>query len=253
MSKYEKYEKMKKMLPEGAVRQKMQMDGGFTPEEIDAFMSGNPLPPTSTASATPAAAVGPDLSRFEKYEKMRKMLPEGAVRQKMKMDNFTDVEIDAMYAGTLASLGSSASGAAVDLKSALKGSAAGGAANAASRSGKNVNFTKPATPAVPTRQPVYNVKMKNIYWNKLTETDIKQTFWAREKHYSLNEAIKKELEEWFAAKPSKDLALAANVALAATRLSHGASLLSSLFLSFSLSFFLSCRLPYSFHCENTKT
>jgi hypothetical protein len=33
---------------------------------------------------------------------MKKMLPEGAVRQKMKMDNFTDVEIDAFFDGSYA-------------------------------------------------------------------------------------------------------------------------------------------------------
>ena len=34
--KYEKYMKMKKMLPEGAVRQKMTTDG-IAPADIDAF------------------------------------------------------------------------------------------------------------------------------------------------------------------------------------------------------------------------
>ncbi len=37
------YDKMRKMLPEGPVRQKMSVDG-FSEEEIDAYFAGKPIP-----------------------------------------------------------------------------------------------------------------------------------------------------------------------------------------------------------------
>jgi hypothetical protein len=208
--RYEKFEKMKKMLPEGAVRQKMQLEG-FTPQEIDAFMEGKPLP-ASTAAAPPAAAAATD-PKFEKFEKMKKMLPEGAVRQKMAMEGITPAEIDKFFGTTTTSDGTKGA-----LKSAL----------VKTKSGKNVSFdkkdaaaapVKPVVPAVPARQPKYNVKMKNIYWNKLNEKDIGNTLWKNLKQFELNAQIRKELEEWFAAKAAKELATVTNVAVAASKLS----------------------------------
>lgn len=93
--KFEKYNKMKKMLPEGAVRQKMTTDG-FTPSEIDNFFS-------QTVFAKPEAAAvqaKPNFEtdeRFEKFIRMKKMLPEGAVRQKMRMEGFTEEEINKFF------------------------------------------------------------------------------------------------------------------------------------------------------------
>jgi hypothetical protein len=136
--RYAKYVKMKAMLPDGAVRQKMQLDG-FTEEEIDGatsscfirllrshvvslslppllgFMSGRIIPrpvsvvaadgkvispPPATADAA-SATISVNLSKYEKYEKMKKMLPEGAVRNKMKMDGFPDNDIDDFMAGRI--------------------------------------------------------------------------------------------------------------------------------------------------------
>jgi hypothetical protein len=96
-SKYEKYLKMKKMLPEGAVRQKMTVDG-FSPQEIDKLMGGELelLMQTAVSTSPPQAVVTLD-PRYEKYTKMRKMLPEGAVRQKMTADGFTPDEIDKFF------------------------------------------------------------------------------------------------------------------------------------------------------------
>lgn len=48
---------------------------GFKDEEIDAFFSGKI--PTSSTSAEVKVEAAPD-PRYEKYEKMKKMLPEGA-------------------------------------------------------------------------------------------------------------------------------------------------------------------------------
>jgi hypothetical protein len=88
--RYEKYVKMQKMLPEGAVRQKMAVDG-FTEAEISSFITDGPPKVATPASAAPPAAVVDE--RYEKYVKMQKMLPEGAVRQKMAVDGFTEAEI----------------------------------------------------------------------------------------------------------------------------------------------------------------
>jgi hypothetical protein len=213
--RYEKFEKMKKMLPEGAVRQKMQLEG-FTPQEIDAFMEGKPLP-ASTSAAPPAAAAAVVDPKFEKFEKMKKMLPEGAVRQKMAMEGITPAEIDTFF-GTASTTTTTGDGTKGALKSAL----------VKTKSGKNVSFdkkdaaaapVKPVVPAVPARQPKYNEKMKNIYWNKLNEKDIGNTLWKNLKQFELNEQLRKELEEWFAAKAAKELATVTNVAVAASKLS----------------------------------
>ena len=94
-SRYEKYEKMYRMLPEGAVRQKMSMDG-FEDEEIDGFFKNGGVAP-NVATFVPLSFDVDDSSKYEKYEKMYRMLPEGAVRQKMSMDGFKDEEIDGFF------------------------------------------------------------------------------------------------------------------------------------------------------------
>ena len=101
--RYEKFVKMLRMLPEGAVRQKMSMEG-FVDSEIESFISSGGVPPTSglapaTTTAPPTVGGGGGASeeidpRYEKFVKMMRMLPEGAVRQKMSMEGFTDTEID---------------------------------------------------------------------------------------------------------------------------------------------------------------
>ncbi len=48
---------MKKMLPEGAVRQKMTVDG-FTDAEIDNFFAGKPLSAAAVKKAAPAGGGG---------------------------------------------------------------------------------------------------------------------------------------------------------------------------------------------------
>jgi hypothetical protein len=87
--RYEKFVKMIKMLPEGAVRQKMKLEG-FSEDEIEAFISsGGAMPSSSSSAAPPVPIAQPVDERFAKFEKMAKMLPEGAVRQKMTLENFT--------------------------------------------------------------------------------------------------------------------------------------------------------------------
>jgi exonuclease VII large subunit len=135
------YDKMKKMLPEGAVRQKMSVDG-FSPQEIDEYYNvsiesseggsssvpppvkkvvptpqpppkataatmslptpsseGSSVTPSSVSAVMPAALA--ENSKLKTYDTMRKMLPEGAVRQKMKMDGISERDIDAYFGATI--------------------------------------------------------------------------------------------------------------------------------------------------------
>ena len=66
-----------------------------------------PVPPpaaTETAAAPAPAAVAvavaaePENPQYEVYRRMRRMLPEGPVRQKMQNDGCTDEEIDRFFA-----------------------------------------------------------------------------------------------------------------------------------------------------------
>lgn len=93
----DKFVKMRKMLPEGAVRQKMALEG-FNDAEIDRFFSTPRLPSAPAAVATAVVAPSaPSDDRYNTYEKMRKMLPEGALRQKMKVDGLSDADIDRFF------------------------------------------------------------------------------------------------------------------------------------------------------------
>ena len=96
----DKFVKMRKMLPEGAVRQKMALEG-LNDAEIDRFFSTPLLPSAPAAVATAVVAPSaPSDDRYNTYEKMRKMLPEGALRQKMKVDGFSDADIDRFFNGS---------------------------------------------------------------------------------------------------------------------------------------------------------
>lgn len=88
--KVEKYRKMQKMnFPEGAIRQRMMIDG-MDHETIDAFFAGAPI----VAPEPPPATVEVD-ETMVKYAKMKKLgLPDGAIRQKMTTDGFEPGDID---------------------------------------------------------------------------------------------------------------------------------------------------------------
>jgi hypothetical protein len=126
VSKFPKYDKMKSMLPAGAVRQKMTIDG-ISDADITAYLGEDedgaafviatapasipnrrasmgpgaippPPPPPPPPAFTQNSVFSAD-SRFSKFDKMRRILPEGPVRQKMMIECiFTDAEIDAYMA-----------------------------------------------------------------------------------------------------------------------------------------------------------
>jgi hypothetical protein len=117
-AEFEKYYKMKKILPKHAVRQKMTMDG-FTEEQIDLFFSGNftftvtvaeqksaeanSKAPT-TSSFDPSDILPLADPKFEKYIQMKRLLPEHAVRQKMMLEGFTEEQISAFFTGVYTSM-----------------------------------------------------------------------------------------------------------------------------------------------------
>ena len=92
--KYAKYARMKKIgLPDVSIRNKMKMDG-ISDIEIAKYF-GDPLPKSASKGATV------DLSKHDlsKYDKMKKIgMPEGSVRNKMKMDGI-DAKVVAAYFG----------------------------------------------------------------------------------------------------------------------------------------------------------
>ena len=162
----------------------MQVDG-FTAAEIDAFFNGEvgvgaAVPPPPAASA-PAPAVD---ERYAKYDKMRKMLPEGAVRQKMQVDGFTAAEIDRLF-----------------------GSSGQAVVPAAPAVAKPVAVTPKLNPAdsppvgmqeKPKIKP--SVKLKGLFWTKLKSVEVQNTIWYKLHEYGMSEGECKMLEDWFAAK-----------------------------------------------------
>jgi Ca2+-binding EF-hand superfamily protein len=139
--KYDKFEKMQKAgLPEFVVRQKMSLDG-LAASEIDVFFAEiaagsatkslppsvppppagpklvgapKPPPPSTPKSSVPVVDYGDD-PKFEPFVKMKKILPEPAVRQKMKQNGFLDPEIDAFLKADMTSVGDVANKGAVGL------------------------------------------------------------------------------------------------------------------------------------------
>jgi len=108
--------------------------------------AGAPKPPT----LSPAEAI-----KFAKYEKMLKMLPEGAVRQKMTADGFAEADIDKFFA----------------------------AKNAASTTtGAKKKASGPAAPVVelppegmkpkPKLTAPAGVKLKGLFWSKLKNSQV---------------------------------------------------------------------------------
>ena len=91
-----KYEKMKKMIPEGAIRQKMSLEG-FTQQEIDNFFSVKTDEKQIVVTTTEVPPISTPIidEKYKKYVDMAKrMIPEGAIRQSMLKDGFSKEEID---------------------------------------------------------------------------------------------------------------------------------------------------------------
>jgi hypothetical protein len=192
--RYEKFEKMKKMLPEGAVRQKMNLEG-FTPEEIDNFMAGKVPMVGGGGAAPPPAPAAPLDPRFEKFDKMRKMLPEGAVRQKMSLEGFTPEEIDKFFSGGAAAGGGTPAGAG-SVGSPMK-PAASPLPPAPKLPPKPVEEEPPE--GMKKKEKIKpSTKLRGLFWNKIKSNEItKETIWFQLKDFPLTNDEIHKLEENF--------------------------------------------------------
>lgn len=101
--RYAVYIKMKSMIPEGAVRQKMEADG-FTISEINKFFGTNNDQICSAMSTSiQSSSTNDNISiieqtRYAKYSKMKEMkIPDSAVKQKMMTDGFSSDEINQFF------------------------------------------------------------------------------------------------------------------------------------------------------------
>jgi hypothetical protein len=215
-------------MPEGAIRQKMTMEE-FTNEEIDAFLAGKPLPPLPSAVPPQPPAVDDRLEKLEKFAKMKKILPEGAVRQKMTMEGFTAEEIDAFMAGKpLPPKASAAASTAYDpevygkydklkrimLPQAIKNKmimdgisekdAVGYLGLTTSSTGGDYKVNPSAASKLKPAANVVKVtnKMKSLFWTKIAAADeIKETVWKDIPPYKLTKEQEDTLEQWFSNKP----------------------------------------------------
>jgi hypothetical protein len=76
------------MLPDEAVRQKMTVDGFFSKQQIDDYFNGDI---EAVVASQPLQAIV-NKKKLVVYDKMRTMLPDEAVRQKMTVDGFFSKE-----------------------------------------------------------------------------------------------------------------------------------------------------------------
>lgn len=176
--KYEKYEKMFKAgLPEGAIRSKMTLDS-FSTADIESYLANRSSATAKKVGSGPGLEDAKDITKDEKYEKytkMLKILPRGAVENKMRMDGLSQADIDAFFGGD------STSSATPAAKKDVEEPPAGIQAREA---------------IIPT------CKMKGFYWNKVPNKDVKVgTVWHynTEHDYVMPTEVKTALEEEFAA------------------------------------------------------
>lgn len=98
---HQKYDSLRKILSESALRQKMRKDS-ITVEDIDKYfaiskandeiLSSPPrISPVPHSPAVTPPAIRVDL---KKYKQLRSILPDNALRQKMVMDNIPEEEIN---------------------------------------------------------------------------------------------------------------------------------------------------------------
>ena len=184
-----------------------------------------PSPVTAAPVAAPAAAGGAPDPRYEKYTKMKKMLPEGAVRQKMMGDGFSQAEIDGFFSGAAAPAGPAAGGGGGLPMGGLPkpNPLAGIGARAAG------GLPKPAAPAAPVAvvpagmkekpKVAPAVKMKGLFWTKLKPEEIDNTIWktAGNEDVAFSASEMKFLEDQFSSAPAKTMTADPSAAAAAAK------------------------------------
>eukprot|EP00595_Chromulina_sp_UTEXLB2642_P002687 CAMPEP_0196762732 /NCGR_PEP_ID=MMETSP1095-20130614/2671_1 /TAXON_ID=96789 ORGANISM="Chromulina nebulosa, Strain UTEXLB2642" /NCGR_SAMPLE_ID=MMETSP1095 /ASSEMBLY_ACC=CAM_ASM_000446 /LENGTH=1196 /DNA_ID=CAMNT_0042114415 /DNA_START=419 /DNA_END=4009 /DNA_ORIENTATION=- len=171
--KLERFRKMLRMFPEAVVRQKMSLEG-FSEVDINKLIAGgsteSQCSSNQKASSDIASTEVVD-NKYLKYDKMLKMLPEGAVRQKMLTDGITQSEIDKYF--------NKSSSAAGDIAPIV-----------------NMDTTS-----------INNKKLKAVYWTKLSNDEIDRTLWKSVANVSnvFEERDLNELDDWFSNSSPKKL------------------------------------------------
>lgn len=199
--RYVKYDKMRKMLPEGAVRQKMQTDG-FSAADIEAYFSGT----TSNSSNTNTKTTAVVDERYAKFDKMKKILPEAAVRQKMQGEGFSPAEIDAYFNGTPmntsnnSSANTNNSNNAIGSNSSSSAMAAVAAAALKKQQAEEEAKPPPGMAPKPSNVPKPRLKVKALFWQKLKNSEVSGTLWHQLEEPLLSAEEQSLLEECFAAK-----------------------------------------------------
>lgn len=144
---------------------------GISPSDIDAFFNGTLSAPTPSAPlplATPPVVLPVVDERFAKYEKMRKMLPEGAVRQKMTQEGFSLSDIDTFFNTSLPTSVSTSGGdvpptvgsTPIQIKPVVP---------------KPAPAPVPQGPVKPKRKT--RVKMRDFFWSQLPDNKVESTMW----------------------------------------------------------------------------
>ena len=184
----EKYRKMIKILPEHAVRQKMALDG-FTADQIEAFVQnkGDSPAPAAASSATEDVLAS---SKYEKYRKMLKLVPEHAVRQKMVVDGLSASEIEQFFLAT----------SKADSKPASIV-----AGNGAKEDSVDDFTTPPEDMAVKVLTTKPTVKLKGLFWSKLKSVEVKNTVFHKLEDYPIPSSYLKEIDKLFSANTAKTL------------------------------------------------
>ena len=204
-NKFAKYDKMKKMLPEGPVRQKMKMDGVPESEINQYFSNDGEITPVKIISESSKAI--DELS--VKYGKMCKLLPEQAVRQKMTLDGISPENIDLFL---LSEHNKQSELKSDDINSTPNsdGPKLTILSETVNDNSTSVVQVKNYVSTIDTEPPPENMslkpifkprfKLKGLFWNKIKSNDIKGTIWYLLEEFVLPPNDIGLLEDQFAAK-----------------------------------------------------
>eukprot|EP01042_Synura_sphagnicola_P006229 gene6229-7963_t len=177
--RYLKFVKLLGTMPDLAIRLKMKKEL-FQPEEIDAFFKSVMSVSVSTSSpsamsksaSSPTPAPSTLLEKFSKYDKMKAMLPEAALRQRMARDGVSEADINRYVS-----------------HSAVEVSREGGDENA---------YRALGLPPKPKQTP--GKKMRGLFWTRLGPKEVQGTVWQDVvPNLQLTVSDREELEKAFGA------------------------------------------------------
>jgi hypothetical protein len=190
-------------------------------------------PPTAAPSASPAppppsAAAAVVDERFARFEKMRKVLPEAAVRQKMSLEGFSEAEVEGFFSGAVAATAAAPSPAATPARaapptqSAVGAGASLAAVAAAAKKKQEEEDARPPPGMAPKAAVKPQTKLKGLFWQKMKNAELGGTLWHLLDEPELSEAERRLLEDCFAAKQASAPVAAAALSTAAATASAAA-------------------------------